>query len=168
MSIPGDLTEEAAPRGAVWFWSRVLRTAASLLWREMTEHPAGLTGLAFLGLAVYIGIDLLFAFVSGVAFFIAGLVSGYRFHLDSIGWKIWFTAPTLVSSLLIGRMLARWAPGRELAACLMFAILVSVYDLVPMFGDNGGVSALSCILIVLTAAVWGRYRRVSASHPKPA
>ena len=167
MSIAGDLTEEAATRGVIWFWSHVLRTAASLVWREMTEHSAALTGLAFLGLAVYIGIDLLFAFASGVAFFIAGLVSGYPFHLDSIGWKIWFTAPTLVSSLLIGRMVVRWAPGRELAACLVFAFLVSAYDLVPMFGDNGGFSALSCILIVLTAAVWGRNRRVSASHPNP-
>jgi hypothetical protein len=77
--------------------------------------------------------------------------------LDSIGWKIWFTTPVLVSSLLIGRMLARRAPGRELAACLMYAILVSVYDLVPMFGDNGGFSTLLCIIIVLAGAAWGRY-----------
>jgi hypothetical protein len=133
----------------------------------MAENASRLTGLAFLGLAVYIAIDLLFAGASGVAFFIAGLVSGHPLHLDSIGWKIWFNAPILVSSLLVGRMLARRAPGHELAACLVFAILVSVYDLVPMLGNNGGVAAVFCILIVLTGAAWGRHRRVSASHPNP-
>ena len=61
-------------------------------------------------------------------------------------------------------MLALWAPGRELAACLVYAILVSVYDLVPMFGDNGGFRALSSILIVLAGAAWGRYHRVGATH----
>ena len=74
----------------------------------------------------------------------------------------------LVSSLLIGRMLALWAPGRELAACLVYAILVSVYDLVPMFGHNGGFRALSCVFIVLAAAAWGRSQRVVATQPKPA
>jgi hypothetical protein len=36
MSTTGDLTEEAATRGVVWFWSHVVRTAASLLWRHVT------------------------------------------------------------------------------------------------------------------------------------
>jgi hypothetical protein len=57
--------------------------------------------------------------------------SGPPLHLDSIGWKIWFALPMAVSSLWIGRMLARKAPGRELAACLVFAVLVSIYDLTP-------------------------------------
>lgn len=75
-STIGDLTEGLATRGAVWFWSAVLRTAASLLWRDIAERPARLTGLAFLGLALYIGIDLLFAGLSGVVFFLAA------------GWKL--------------------------------------------------------------------------------
>jgi hypothetical protein len=83
--------------------------------------------------------------------------------LDSIGWKLWFTAPVLVSSLLIGRMLARWAPRRELAACVVYAILASIYNLVPMLGDSGVFSALLCILIVPAGAAWGRYRRLGAT-----
>src|ERR1035437_2113127 len=39
-STVGDLTEGAATRGVVWFWCGVLRTAASLLWRDVAEHPA--------------------------------------------------------------------------------------------------------------------------------
>ena len=122
-----------------------------------------LTGLAFLGLAVYIGIDLVFAGLSGVAFFWAAMTNGHPFHLDSIGWKLWFAAPVLVGSLLVGRMLARWAPRRELAACVVYAILASIYNLVPMFGDNGASSALLCILIVTAAAAWGRDRRLCAT-----
>ena len=162
-STVGDLTERAATRGVAWFWCGVLRTAASLLWRDVAEHPARVTGLAFLGLAVYIGIDLLFAGLSGVAFFWAAMAKGHPLHLDSIGWKLWFTAPVLVSSLLIGRMLARWAPRRELAACVVYAILASIYNLVPMLGDSGVFSALLCILIVPAGAAWGRYRRLGAT-----
>jgi hypothetical protein len=159
-STIGDLTEAAADRGAFWFWSAVLRTAASLLWRDIAERPARLTGLAFLGLAVYVGIDLLFAGLSGVAFFLTAMASGHAAHFDSIGWKLWFALPILVGSLIVGRILARRAPGRELAACVVYAILVSIYNLVPMLGDNGVLVAMLCILIAPAGAAWGRHRRL--------
>jgi len=111
--------------------------------------------------------DFLFAGLDGVAFFTVAYKSGKHLQLDSIGWRIWFAAPVLVSAPLIGRMLARWAPGRELAACVVYAVLVSTYNLVPMLGDNGGVTALLCILIVPAAAAWGRYRRLEAMHARP-
>jgi hypothetical protein len=69
----------------------------------------------------------------------------------------------LVSSLFIGRMLAHWAPRRELAASVVYAILVSTYNLVPMFGDTGAFSALLCILMVPAGAAWGRARRLRAT-----
>jgi hypothetical protein len=164
-STVGDLTEQAATRGVVWFWLSVFRTTASFLWRGVAERPARLTGLALLGIAVYVGIDLLFAGLDGVAFFIAAYRSGSHVQVGSVGWKIWFAAPVLVSSLLIGQMLARWAPGRELAACVVYAVLVTIYNLAPMLGDNGGVTALMCILIVPVGAAWGRYRRLGATRP---
>jgi hypothetical protein len=162
-STVGDLIEGAATRGTVWFWSGVLRTAASLLWRDIVEQSARFAGLALIGLAVYIGIDLIFAGLSGVAFFGTAMASGHPLHLESIGWRLWFTAPVLVSSLFVGRMLARWAPGRELAACVVYAILASIYNLLPMMGDNGALAALLCILIVPAGAAWGRYRRLRAT-----
>jgi hypothetical protein len=165
-STVGDLTERAATRDAAWFWFSVFRTAASFLWRNVAEHPARLTGLALLGTAIYGGLGLLFAGLSGVVFsFIAAFGSGNHLQLDSIGWKIWFTAPVWLSSLLIGRMLARWAPGRELAACVVYAVLVSIYNLVPALGNNDAITALFCVLIVPAGAAWGRNRRLDAARP---
>jgi hypothetical protein len=164
-STVGDLTEQAATRDTVWFWCSVFRTAASCLWRGVAEHPARLTGLALLGIAVYAAIGLLFAGLDGVAYFIAAYSTGDHVQGGSLAWKAWFAAPVLVSSLLIGRMLARWAPGRELAACVVYAVLVSIYNLVPALGNNGAVTAVFCVLVVPAGAAWGRNRRLGAAPP---
>ncbi len=60
-SIVGDLTEGIAARGTFWFRPGVLRTAASLLWRNVAEERGRFTRLAFLSLAVYIGVELVFS-----------------------------------------------------------------------------------------------------------
>lgn len=161
----GDLTEQGATRDAVWFWFSVFRTASSFLWRNVAEHPARLTGLALLGIAVFAALGLLFAFLDGVAGFIAIYSSGNHVDVDSVGWKIWFTAPVWLGSLLIGWMLARWAPERELAACVVYAVLVSIYNLVPALGNNVVLTAVFCVLLVPAGAAWGRNRRLSATRP---
>jgi len=162
-SIVGDLTESTAARGVFRFWLDVLRTAASLLWRNIAGEPVRLTTLALICLAVYIGIELIFAGLSGVVFFGAAMTSGNTLHLGSIGWRLWFAAPSLVASLFIGRILAYWAPRRELAACVVYAILVSIYNLLPIFGDNGVFTAFMCILMVPAGATWGRARRLGVA-----
>jgi hypothetical protein len=161
-STVGDLTERAATRGAAWFWSGVLRTAASLVWREVAEHPARVTGLALVGMTIHFAIDFLFAGLSGVAFFVAAYRSGNHLQLDSLGWRIWFFLPVLIGSLLIGRMLARWARGRELACCAVYAVLVLVYNVIPTLGDDSGLFAVLWVLIVPAGVVWGRSRRLGA------
>ena len=158
-STVGDLMEGSAARGVAWFWSGVFRTAAALLWRDVAEHPARLIALAFLGLAAEIAMEFLAACLPGLAL-LWGVATGNLPHYDSILWKLWPTGSVPVSSLLIGRMLARWAPGRELAACVVYAILASIYNLVPMLGDNGAIVALLCVLIVPAGAAWGRRRRL--------
>jgi hypothetical protein len=151
-STVGDLAEQAGARGVVWFWSGVLRTAGSLLWRGVTENNARAARLALAGLAIYIGIDMLHAFLTGIVFFVGA---------NSMEWRFWLAARLLVSSVLIGRLLARWSPGRELAACVAFAVIISIYDLTPMLGSDGGVSALLSILIVSAAAAWGRHNSLA-------
>jgi hypothetical protein len=161
----GDLAEGAATRGGVWFWSGVLRTAASLMWRDIAEHPARITGLALLG--VYTGMLLLFGFLDGIVFFTAAYLSGKELPLDFTGWKIWLAAPVLFGSLLVGRTLARWGPGRELAACVIFAILAALCNLVPMLRYIVGSDPWWGVLIVPVAAAGGRARRLRATQPDP-
>jgi hypothetical protein len=170
-STAGDLVEGAATRGVVWFWSRVLRTAASLLWRDVAENPARIAGVAFIGLVVEVVITLLLAGLSGVVFFIVAW-SGRQIQLGSMWWTIGLGTQQLVISLLIGRMLARWAPGRELGACLAYAILGSIFSFIVIFVFPGGLglSALFWVFLsdaakrtpVLAGAAWGRYRRMAA------
>jgi hypothetical protein len=163
-STAGDLAERAAARGAVWFWLAVLRTAASLLWHDVTEKPARPAVLAFAGLAVLVAVDYLCAELDGAVFFIVSWRTGRPLQLGSVGWIICFNAPMLLTSLGIGRMMARWAQGREMAACLMYAILLAIYNLVPIPIFDGGIGAFAslCMLIVLAGAAWGRQRRLAS------
>lgn len=161
-STVGDLVEEAATRGAFWFWPSVLRIAASLLWRDVAERPARMTGLAFRGLAIELGLSLFFLALSGVV----GAMIGSPGALNSVGWRLFFNAPTLVIPILIGRMLARWAPGHEFAACLAYAILHAIFNVVIMivFPAGMGFSALLLGILsdaaqqtpLLAGAVWER------------
>lgn len=68
-STVGDLAEQIEHRGAFWFWSGILRTAASLVWRDIVESPARMIGLALLALAIDVGSVSLGAFLTGAAGF---------------------------------------------------------------------------------------------------
>jgi hypothetical protein len=170
-STVGDLVEESSSRGVVWFWSGILRIAASLLWRGVAENPLRLVGVAFIGLAVDVLASLLAAALNGLVFFFIAR-SGHQLQGNSVWWTIGLDAPALLLSLWIGRLLARWAPGRELCACLAYGILASLFSLVMMFGAPGGlgVSALIGVFLsdllqrtpVLAGAVWGRHHTLSA------
>jgi hypothetical protein len=172
-STMGDLVEGAATRGVIWFWSSVLRTAASLIWRGLAECPLRMAGVACAGLAVDVLAAVLIAFLSGSAFFIAAMsAGGHRFDIHSLWWTIGLDAPPLIASWIIGRALARWAPGRELAACLAYAIAGSIFSLILDIVCPGGLglSALLGVFLVdvaqrtpvLAGALWGRHRRLAA------
>jgi hypothetical protein len=53
----GDMLEESAARGSLWFWSNILRTASSLWWRDFrsaAHAPARAMG-SLSPFALYIG-----------------------------------------------------------------------------------------------------------------
>jgi hypothetical protein len=176
-STVGDLVEAAATRGGGWFWSGVFRTAASLLWRDVAEHPARMTGLAVGGLAVEIGLSVLALVLAGVAGSAAGILGGWSGPpATSVGWRLFLKlvvdVPIWVTPFVIGRILARWAPGRELAACLAYAILGSAFNIVIMvvFPGSNGLSISGLVGGILSdaaqqspllaaGAVWGRRSR---------
>jgi hypothetical protein len=171
-SIAGDLTEGAAARGAVWFWTGVLRTAASLLWRGLAERPARVAGVAAASLAISVALWLLVAGLSVVALVAAHIKSGHPVEVVSIGYSIWFFVPALLIPLLTGRLLARWAPGREMSACLAYAIICSIccFISIALFppGNRFSVSVHVSLIdaaplaLVVAGAVWGRHRRLRA------
>ncbi len=172
-STAGDFAEEAAAHGTIWFWSQVLGTAASLLWRGVAENPWRVIRVALLGFAVDVGASALLGSLSGVAFFVAAF-SGHPAQVNSIWWTIGLHAPMLVASLLVGRILARRAPGAELGACLAYAILGSISSVVVTVVSPGGLgfSALLWVFLsdaaqrtpVVAGAVWGRHRRLASRY----
>jgi hypothetical protein len=180
-STAGDLAEQSASRGQVWFWAGVFRTAASLLYRGVADRPARMTGWALLGLVMYAGVtDFLHPFLSGIAFFAAASQTGHPPDLGSIGWQIWFVAPMLLAGLLVGRLMARWEPGREASLYVTYAALTVAYGLVQFmvfralptsyfYAGGGAAPRLDWLafaasqLPVLAGAAWGRRRRLASA-----
>jgi hypothetical protein len=166
----GDLVEDA-PGSVLRFWAAVLRIAGAHLWRGVIEDPARMIRVAILGLAVDVGASLLFAGLSGVVFFVESW-NGLPVRVNSMWRTIGLEAPTLLLAMWIGRRLARWAPGRELSACLAYAIAGSLFSFAMMLVAPGGLgpSALWGVFLgdavrrlpVLAGAMWGRDPRVAA------
>ena len=135
------------------------------------ERPARVTGVAAACIAIGGGIELLFGGLA-VAFLVAAVKTGHLLHLDSMGWKLWVIAPKFVVPLLTGRLLARWAPGREMSACLAYGIMCSILGIVMMVsfppGNRFSVSVdvsfatVAPLALVLAGAAWGRHRRFRA------
>src|SRR5579863_667574 len=110
-STVGDLVEQTPARGAVWFWFGILRTAASLLWRGLADNPVRVTAVAMVGVAIDIVASLLLAGLSGLVFFV-GARNAHQAPWSSGWWMVGLDGLTLIVSVLVGRILARSAPGR--------------------------------------------------------
>jgi hypothetical protein len=126
-STAGDLAEEYASRGLLWFWWSLLGTATSLIWTSFAESPMKLTGLAvrtLLRSALYffladLGIMLVFATV------VIAVMDGPHGTEDLI-MDLWWIAgglAVLLSSILLGKWLARTAASQELAVWVLSGIL---------------------------------------------
>jgi hypothetical protein len=126
-STLGDLRETAATRSEAWFWSCVLGTTVSLLWRAMVADPRRMLGLALRAwlLALAMGATLTI-----VDIFFVGWVIGFTQDAGegSVGFTVFSLFPALLCSMAItqffvGRWIAKRAPGRELPACVAFVIV---------------------------------------------
>jgi hypothetical protein len=125
----GDLLEMSS--GVVRFWASVLATAASIAWREAWAHPRQTTWLAVRGtlysfLWIFAGLFTVF-----VATFVLGYLAGLspaRIDSFSANWSktIAFLFGNVWIPFLVGRWIARKAPGREMPVCLATMILQTV------------------------------------------
>lgn len=195
-TIVGDLAERAATRGIAWFWSAVLRTATSMLWHDLAGHPARFAGIVLRGLALDLGLAFLFGVVGFVIVaapvllfgvldvvgldaptgFLRGFAGGEG-GVSAIAWRLYVGAPTLLFPLIVGRALAHWAPGREVAACVAFATVSAILGIataIVLPGDAGVPVALWAVsrgtvedtILVLAGAMWGRHRNLLKSDPE--
>jgi hypothetical protein len=129
-STVGDLMEGAQGRGRLWFWTSVLQTTLSLIWRDVTADFWNVTKLAIFGIGIealaVVALPLLVFFTAFISILVTHqvgqphpeqlrLVSGAR-----VGVTLLFTT---VVPFVVGRWLARRSPGRELAPCIVFAAM---------------------------------------------
>lgn len=125
-STAGDLAEEAGSRGTLWFWCRLFRVTACMIWQVWVDAPFRMLGLALAACLL----NVLFLAISTVAVLVVGIVAvdGIKRlglaanpeHVIAYAGVAW---ASLASQFLIGRWLARRAPGKEIPACLAYLCL---------------------------------------------
>jgi hypothetical protein len=144
-STVGDWMEDAAERGAVWFWSSVFRTVLLRVWSDFAESPGFMVGLALRGWLYSAWLIVGSAFGLFVAILIATPVVLWLGYLaQQLHWHLSWPFPSaLVARIWIGwcefkagRWIARRAPGREITAgivaCLAPALLFFLMELLSM------------------------------------
>ena len=167
-SIVGDIMESSPTRGRVWWWSAVLRAAASLLWGGFANSPLGMLGLAFRAwlMGLLLGMcSIIFASILGAALGIYGIAQ-----------QTLTVAVFILCQFFVGRWLAWQAPGRELSAWLALLIIGQFPYTLPFIVQlarghpfsqmwrawqpldwTSGVMYLSC----LAGTIWVRERAVT-------
>ena len=157
-AIVGDLVED----GAVGFWLRVVRTASSMLSRDVAADPVSMAGLAFRGLLAG-----LWWWCVAVAL-ARGALSFPWGGIHLMQWiPNWWLGVTWAIGFTVGRSVALRAPGRELPGAAATALVhvvgqAAFWCVVGMQPGQYGspvVFALSVDSGILAGAVW--YRRSS-------
>ena len=124
-STAGDLMEQSAVRGSVWFWRTLVTTTVSLVWRELTLAPGQMAWLGFRAVVI----QAIFIPVIIVVGIVGGLFVSFVMEMDGkesavILGKSFAIFGFTASHLFIGRWLGRRARGRELAACAATIVMM--------------------------------------------
>jgi hypothetical protein len=174
-SIAGDLVEDAARRGGIWFWSSVAGTLVRQTAKSLVHVPGPVLGLAGVSWFTYMTVGLLFtiaslivaraaAFVTtvladhtGLGLVVTSPVSAAQMRVTLEAVSLWAVTP-----IIVGATLARKARGFEwplaVIVCASWPVLAV---LVPFVGhDIHAVDGLVIIVPCFLAAVI-RERRVA-------
>jgi hypothetical protein len=173
----GDLMEVAATRGVVWFMASVLATALSIAWRDVQAEPGRMARLAVRGFFYGVFRTLGWSVLLFVAILAWALSHGAKpSDIETLTTSSGFTIGTilignLLNPFLIGRWIARKAPGQEMAACLAFLIfhlafyiLMSVLAILAGYrgslGEFLGSLSLTAVeaLLYFAFTAWARHR----------
>jgi hypothetical protein len=179
-AVVGDLVEEAAAQQRPRFWMCVARTALAFLGRNLTTAPLRLAGFAVAGWVVYMMVSVILlpsSFVLAPALAWAAKILTEHTGLELVA--AWLRVPPgslfpeaavrlgvellimlAVAPLLVGRFTARWWPGREIAACVMVAL---VWPFLAFFAPFVAISTRLTLpmvpivaAFVLAGALWER------------
>jgi hypothetical protein len=159
-SMVGDLMEDAASHGAVWFWIGVLRTAFSLLWRLFSNDPAQMIGLAARGFLLQLVMFVASIALSTIAIVLWWFFTGWPVEtgplpLPATEWTLGSVFFWVLIPFQIGRWLARRSPGRELAPVVAFTIFNFVlFNGVGMFWPGIESSLFEFITGLFFALAW--------------
>jgi len=127
-AVVGDLLEVSPSHGTFWFWSNVLETWTANVWREWTCHPRFVFRVAAYGTLLQVGIGLAVSIVFSVGLPIAirGLANPHMFRVISTWLWIGRILVLLVCPFFVGRWIARFTLGKDVAICVAMAILTPV------------------------------------------
>ena len=151
-AIFGDLTEMAATRGGLWFWTAYARTLISLGWRT----PVALI-LAVVSVK-YVRARLLGRFISILAGHPLTLASlGGRSYFHSACWilaletvfPLWTVMPYVAIRFGLRNRLTYLASG-------LFLVSVPVYGLLPRVVDSAGILTALVTVAALALPMWRR------------
>ena len=161
----GDLMEDIASRGSVWFWIGVLQTAFSIMWREVGANPGRMARLA--GGAFLMGWVWTFVCFAVIIPLAMALRPG-----DPNVWASWiFTVPSILVVMFLvpfqqGRWVARRSSGQELAPCLALTFATAVLSVITAAYFRTGVfetvfSVTLGPIPTFAGAAWVRRQRLS-------
>jgi hypothetical protein len=143
-STIGDLMEDVVARGRLWFWSSVIRTFLSTLWRSLLSAPISMVVFAVAGWFLYMFLSLILWFVAWLfvtlgwgLFYFFSHHTGMELLINLLKVRLdWPASPEVMhwveaivicvcAPLQMGRYTARYWPGRELSAWLFMLLLWS-------------------------------------------
>lgn len=181
-STAGDLMEGFPSRGDWWFWSGVLRTASSHVWRDVSSSP-----LRTLWHAIW-GVLAISWFTVALGMAVTGWVRVPIYYRGAWGpeligsapapWGLGLVVVAMATAVptLVGWEVARRSAGRELAAALSAAALCVTFDVVDAFaahpwpGMRGPLTEAAWVcsqaLFLIAGAIL--FRRRALAEPKSA
>jgi hypothetical protein len=179
-STVGDLLEETQSRGRLWFWIYVAGTTLSFLWRGLIVAPVRMTGYALIAWFMLMLVAVIWSFfgfiamtlIWGMSHFFAHhtglelLANLIRFRFDwpplpaEVTRWIETAAMVIIAPVQVGRITARYWPGRELAAWvfmfLLWPLLAFTVPFVAMLTKASPAMLLVIEAFVLVGMLWER------------
>ena len=152
-AILGDLTEMAAIRGSLWFWTAYVCAVISLGWR--TGGSAFL--LALICRKFVFGPILLLLMYHPIGHMHAAGFPGVSNQIKIITWNAMFViAQCLMFALPFAVVRFGWRDRLTQLVCVFSLIATAAYSLIPWFMDISGVLTALTVVAALLLPLWRR------------